>query len=54
MVTRWNSQLAMVDRLLVLRKDLTSVCGGMYKGKEVMSDSERKACWPADTTWQVS
>ena len=53
--TRWNSQLAMVKRLLDLQGFLFPVChGGMYDGKEVMTAKERHALYPPDTTWKVS
>lgn len=53
--TRWNSQLAMVKRLLQLQPYIFPVChGGMYGGKEVMSAKERGSLYLPDTTWKVS
>ena len=54
-VTRWNSQLSMVNRLLELQTYLFAVChGGMHDGKEVMTAKDRRGLYPVDSTWKVS
>ena len=46
--------MAMTSRLLELKEDLFSVChGGMWDGKRVMSDKDRKGLWILDTQWSV-
>ena len=53
--TCWDSQLAMIDRLIELKPYLIPVChGGRYGGKEVMPDKERKAHWPNEFKWKAS
>lgn len=53
--TRWNSQLYMIQRLLLLFEELTTVChGGRYDGKVVLPEKERSGVWPTEHQWKVS
>ena len=52
--TRWNSQLFMIERLVLLYDVLTSVIhGGIYEGKVVLPEKERSAVWPTEHQWKV-
>ena len=54
--TRWNSQLAMINRLLQLQTTLYLVCHSSTteEGDLVMKATERKKLYPSDRTWKVS
>lgn len=52
--TRWNSQLFMIERLILLYDVLTSVIhGGIYAGKVVVGEKERIPVWPTEHQWKV-
>lgn len=54
MVTRWNSQLYMMRRLLELKTDLTAVCHGcVMDGKPVMAEKDISSYWPNENQWNV-
>ena len=53
--TRWNSQLSMIERLLLLKGDLESVVfGGTWDGKPVVANKERVSLFPNENNWKVS
>jgi len=53
-VTRWNSQLAMLQRLVKLKDALERTMTATDKdGSRVIKEGDRKVLWPDDNMWRV-